>query len=49
MSGPRLEAFHETKRKPDFVGPTESLLDQFRLAVRGSQETWHDLYELQCA
>ncbi|UCC31301.1 MAG: hypothetical protein JSU86_03310, partial [Phycisphaerales bacterium] len=30
MSGPSLEAFHATSRKLDFVGPMESLLDEFR-------------------
>ena len=30
MSRPALEAFHETSRKLDFVGPLESLLNEFR-------------------
>jgi len=30
MSRPDLEAFHETSRKLDFMGPMESLLNEFR-------------------
>jgi hypothetical protein len=30
MSEPALEAFHQTSRKLDFVGPLESLLNEFR-------------------